>query len=134
MPIREAKSTRTIRRDKVQKKKKKKNGSSQKSNPKWPRCQNWQTKISKQIINMFKYLKENMVTINEHVGEISAEKWKLFKKKDIIELKSNLNLKNSLSYLKRKSHTAEKWSLNLKINQYILLNQKKKEKDFQNNK
>lgn len=41
------------------------------------------------IINMFKYLKGNTVTINVPVGEISAEKWKpLKKKKDILELKS----------------------------------------------
>lgn len=42
-------------------------------------------------------------------------------------------MKNSLDYLKR-SDTAEKGSLNWKINQYILLNLKEKEKDFQHNK
>lgn len=32
------------------------------------------------IINMFKYLKENMVIINTHTGGISVEKWKLWKR------------------------------------------------------
>lgn len=43
-------------------------------------------------------------------------------------------MKNSLDYLNRRSDTAEKGSLNWKINQYILLNLKEKEKDFQHNK
>lgn len=43
-------------------------------------------------------------------------------------------VKNSLDYLNRRSDTAEKESLNGKINQYILLNLKEKEKDFQYNK
>lgn len=54
---------------------------------------------------------------------------------EILKLRSTMSkIKNSLDYLNRRSHTAEKGSLNWKINQYILLNLKEKEKDFQHNK
>lgn len=54
---------------------------------------------------------------------------------EILKLKSTMSkMKNSLDYLNSRSDTAEKGSLNWKINQYILLNLKEKEKDFQHNK
>lgn len=86
---------------------------------------------------MSKYLKENNVIRNVYMaGEnLSWEMVVSQNQMEILKLKSTMSkMKNSLDYLNSRSDTAEKGSLNWKINQYILLNLKEKEKDFQHNK